>query len=197
MDYVDPDSAPAVPTTGVSLTADDAHDVTTPLPRTSMTLVPAGRFPRQLLYTQLALLIAVVAGLFVAGAYVSERKTADLWANIAEQSQENLAKSRSSEEAAVANLVDAQSELSALADADNTIRELERKLRVLQEDASVKRSTMQTITGVLSICLDYQSDLKALTSTPSTNDPIVREGLLAKLDVSCDEALRLVTSLTS
>lgn len=162
-----------------------------------MTLVPAGRFPRQLLYTQLALLIAVVAGLFVAGAYVSERKTADLWANIAEQSQENLAKSRSSEEAAVANLVDAQSELSALADADNTIRELERKLRVLQEDASVKRSTMQTITGVLSICLDYQSDLKALTSTPSTNDPIVREGLLAKLDVSCDEALRLVTSLTS
>ena len=197
MDYVDPDSAPAVSTTGVSLVEGDTHDVTTPLPRMSMPLVPAGRFPRQLLYTQLALLIAVVAGLFVAGAYVSERKTADLWANIAEQSQENLAKSRSSEDAAVANLVDAQSELSALADADNTIRELERKLRVLQEDASVKRSTMQTIAGVLSICLDYQSDLKALTSTPSTNDPIVREGLLAKLDVSCGEALRLVTSLTS
>jgi hypothetical protein len=163
----------------------------------SMALVPAGRFPRQLLYTQLALLIAVVAGLFVAGAYVSERKTADQWLNVAEQSQENLAKSRSSEEAAVANLTDAQNELSSLADADTTIRELERKLRVLQEDASVQRSTIQTITGVLRICLDYQADLRALTIAPSADDPVVREGLLAKLDVSCGEALRLVTSLTN
>jgi hypothetical protein len=181
----------------VSTLVDGPDVVAQPLPRTSMVLVPAGRFPRQLMYTQIALLIAVVAGLFVAGAYVSERKTADQWAAIAEQSQVNLAKSRGSEEAAVSDLADAQSELSDLADADTTIRELEQKLRVLQEDASVKRSEIQTIAGVLSICFDYQADLKALTGASSTNDPVMREGLLAKLDVSCGEALRLVTSLTS
>lgn len=197
MDYVDPDSAPDVILETSGAAPDSGRELVESPPRTSMVLVPAGRFPRQLMYTQIALLIAVVAGLFVAGAYVSERKTADQWAAIAEQSQDNLAKSRGSEEAADAALADAQSELNDLAEADKTIRELEQKIRVLQEDASVERSAIQTLAGVLSICLDYQADLKGMTATPSTNDPVMREGLLAKLDVSCDEALRLATSLTS
>lgn len=154
-------------------------------------------FPPQLVYTQLALVIAVVAGLFVAGAYVSERKTSDRWMRVAEQSQENLTVSQASEQQAAEDLEEAQRALAELEDADKTIKDLEKTIRTLQESLIAGRDQANAAGVTLRICLDYQRELIASTASPTTvTGTPGRDELLGKLAVACTQALDTVDLLT-